>query len=227
MRVLLFWCFGVARAHCGGRTGFLWCKITLVTFAYVLALASCHLVIFGVSCSSCLWLCVVPHASLCISTPGRLVLFISNLVMESCGTVSVLGCRWKLEGPCPWLFLGSSVLMALGRSFFIQEFEQRWLSPLCSQLCQYSWDTSSLQVGSGYGELFSQVWQHSWEICSLPEGSGHGELWHSVWSRHRWKPEGICPRIPCSSCVLRAHSRSPLGQVFEKKLWFYLCFRVY
>jgi hypothetical protein len=33
--------------------------------------------------------------------------------MESCGTRSSLGHRWKPEGSCPQLFLGSCVLMAL------------------------------------------------------------------------------------------------------------------
>ena len=64
--------------------------------------------------------------------------------MESCGTGSALGCRQKPEGSCPQLFLGSCVLMALGGSLLGQEFEQKWWSYLCSQVCQHSWETSSL-----------------------------------------------------------------------------------
>ena len=69
----------------------------------------------------------------------------------------------KREGSCPQLFFGSCVLMALGRSLLGQEFEQKWWSHLCSQVCQHSWETSSLP--------------------------GYGELWHRVSSRHRWEPE--------------------------------------
>ena len=65
--VLFFWYVGTSRAHCGRRTGFWWCQIILVSVAYVLALASCHLVISGVSWSCCLWLWLVPPASLCVS----------------------------------------------------------------------------------------------------------------------------------------------------------------
>jgi hypothetical protein len=53
--------------------------------------------------------------------------------MESCGTGS--------EGSCPQMFLGSCVLMALGRSY------------LRSQSCQHSQETSSLLAVFGYGEL--------------------------------------------------------------------------
>ena len=36
-----------------------------------------------------------------------------------------------------------------------QEFEQKCLSHLCSQVCQHSWETSSFLVGPGYGQLCS------------------------------------------------------------------------
>ena len=52
------------------------------------------------------------HASLGISTPGRPIFSGKNLGMDNCGTVSVPGYRRKLEGFCPWLSRGSSVLMA-------------------------------------------------------------------------------------------------------------------
>ncbi|EDL35653.1 mCG148215 [Mus musculus] len=65
--------------------------------------------------------------------------------MESCDTVSAPGHRWKQEGSCPWSFLGSCVLMALGGSLLGQEFEQKWWSHLCSQVCQHSWETLKLK----------------------------------------------------------------------------------
>jgi hypothetical protein len=52
------------------------------------------------------------------------------------------------------------------------------------------------------------VCQHSWETSSLPVGFGYGELWHRVISRHRWKPEVSCPRLLLGSCVLKALGRS-------------------
>ena len=73
--------------------------------------------------------------------------------IEISGTVSALEYRQKPEGACLWIFLGSCVLMALGRSLLGQEFEQKWWSHLCSQVCQHSWETSSLLVGFGYREL--------------------------------------------------------------------------
>ena len=77
--------------------------------------------------------------------------------MENYGTGSACGCRQKLEGSCPPLFFGSCVLMALGGSFLTQEFEQNWWSYLCSQVCQYSWETSSLLAGFGYGEVWHRL----------------------------------------------------------------------
>ena len=77
--------------------------------------------------------------------------------MESCGTGSALGCRQKPEGSCPQLFLGSCVLMALGGSLLGQEFEQKWWSYLCSQVCQHSWETSSLQKEFGNGQLWHRI----------------------------------------------------------------------
>ena len=88
MRVLIFWFVGVSRACCGGRTGFWWCQVALVSVVYVLALGSCHLVISGVSWYSCPWLWLVPSASLCVSTPSISVLSGRNSL---CGPGSTLG----------------------------------------------------------------------------------------------------------------------------------------
>jgi hypothetical protein len=107
---------GVSRACSGGRTGFWWHHVALVSAAYVLALASCHLVISGVSWSCCLWLWLFPPASLCVNTPQRPVLSQRNLGIESCGKGSIPGHRPKPKGSCPWLFLDSCVLRALGSS---------------------------------------------------------------------------------------------------------------
>ena len=77
--------------------------------------------------------------------------------MEGCGTGSIPGYRQKLEGSCPWMFLGSCVLMTLGWSLLGQEFEQKWWSYLCSQVCEHSWETSFLLEVFGYGELWHRI----------------------------------------------------------------------
>ena len=130
-------------------------------------------------------------------------------------------CRQKPEGSCPWLFLGSCVLMALDESLLGQEFEQKWWSHLCSQVCPHFWETSSFLVGPGHGKLCSQVCQHSCDTCSLLAGSEYGELWHRVCSRQRWKSEGFCPRLLLSSCVLEALDVSLRAEVGS-----YLCLHV-
>jgi hypothetical protein len=47
--------------------------------------------------------------------------------------------------------------MALGRYLLGQEFEQKWWSYLCSQVCEHSWETSSLLEVFGYGELWHRI----------------------------------------------------------------------
>ena len=53
---MLFKCVKASRACCGGRGGFSWCQSILASVAYVLELASCHLVISGVNWPECLCL---------------------------------------------------------------------------------------------------------------------------------------------------------------------------
>lgn len=113
---------------------------SLAFVAHVLALASHHLDISGVSWFCCLWLWLVLPASFPVSTPGRPVLSRRTLGMERRGTVSALGCRQKPERSCPWLLNGFCVSMTLCWFLLGQEFEQKW----CSQVCQNSWETISL-----------------------------------------------------------------------------------
>ena len=126
----------------------------MVSVAYVLVPASRHLDIFGVSWSCCLLLWLIPPVSPCVSTTRRPVLSKMNLGMENFGTGSASGCTWKPEGSCLQLSLGSSVLMTPGWFFLGQKSEQKWWSHLCSQVCQYSSETSSLPAILGYGALW-------------------------------------------------------------------------
>jgi hypothetical protein len=176
MRFLLFWCVWVSRACCSGRTGFWWCQVALVSVTYVLSLVSHHLLISVVSWSCCLWVWLVLPASLCVSIPERLVFSGKNLGMRAVATWSALGCKWKLEGSCLRLFLGSCVLMALCRFLFGQEFEQKWWSYLISQVCQHSWEISSLQwylgmesfsTGSALGTVSQHQLQEQTETRSI------------------------------------------------------------
>lgn len=45
-------------------------------------------------------------------------------------------------------------LMGLGGSLLGQKFEQKWWSYLFSQMCQHSWETSSLWSLFGYGPVW-------------------------------------------------------------------------
>ena len=92
--------------------------------------------------------------------------------MESRGPGSALGFRQKSEGSRPRLFLDSCVLMAHGVSLLGQEFEQKWWSYLCSQVCQHSWETSSLPVVFGYGALWHRISSGSCGIGSAHRGEG-------------------------------------------------------
>lgn len=67
------------------------------------------------------------------------------------------GCRLKPEGSCHWFLLGSYILSAPCWSLLVQVFEQKWWSYPCSQVCQHFWETSSLLVGFGYGELWHRI----------------------------------------------------------------------
>ena len=47
--------------------------------------------------------------------------------------------------------------MALDESLLGQEFEQKWWSYLCSQVCQHSWEISSLLAVFVYGSLWHRT----------------------------------------------------------------------
>jgi hypothetical protein len=198
-RVLLFWCVGVFRVHCGGRTGFWWCPVALVSVSYVFALAFHCLVISDVSSSCCLWLWLVPPASLCVSTPGRPVFYGKNLGMKSYRTGSALGCRQKPEGSCPQMLLDSCVTMVLGRSLLGQEFEQKWWHFLSLQIFQLSWESSSLLMVF----VCKPLCQYSWETSFLWEEFGYKEVWYRISSGCRWETEDSFPKMLLRSCVLR------------------------
>ena len=61
-----------------------------------------------------------------------------------------------------------------------QEFEEKWWSYLCLQVCRHSWETSSILA------VFVYV-----------------ALWHRISSGRRQRLEDSCPRQPLGSCVLR------------------------
>ena len=98
----------------------LWlCHVAYVFVAYALFPTFCNLVISGVSRSCCLWLWIVPPASLCVGSPGRPVLSGRNLGMESWGTDRnqkdpVPG--WSLVPVSWWLWEGPSWARSLKRS---------------------------------------------------------------------------------------------------------------
>ena len=78
-----------------------------------------------------------------------------------------------------WLSLALAVLLSLTVAF-----------PSYKPLCQYSWETSSLQ-----------------------EEFGYGALWHRISSGHRQQLKGSCPRLLLGSCVMRVPGRSLCAEV--------------
>ena len=64
IQVLHFLCVGVSRTYYGGRTGFWWLQVTLVSFGNFLVLVLNYLVISGVNWSCCLCQELVPFVGL-------------------------------------------------------------------------------------------------------------------------------------------------------------------
>ena len=62
--------------------------------------------------------------------------------------------NWKDPVPCCSLVPGSQWLLVHPSG---QEFEQKWWSYLCSQVCWHSWETSSLLRVFGYGALWPWI----------------------------------------------------------------------
>jgi hypothetical protein len=147
---LLFWCVGVSRACCEGRTGFWWCRVALIFVAYILALASLYLVISGVRWSCCLWLWLVPPALLC--TPGRSVLSGENFGLQSCATGSALGADGNQKDPIP----GCS-LVHVSWGFWVVSSEQKLWSYLHFQVWPHSWKTRFPQAVFEYIALWHRI----------------------------------------------------------------------
>jgi hypothetical protein len=103
---------------------------------------------------------------------------------ESCGTRSALGCTWKLKESWPWLILCSCVLRALGLGHV---FECKWWFYLYFEVCQPSWETSSLPVVFGYGDLWHRIVSQHYDIGSPPSTDGNQN-----------DPVSCCSSIPVS-----------------------------
>lgn len=79
----------------------------------------CPLDVFGVSCSYCLLLELLPPVGLWAcdlrseSTPGRPAVSGQNWGTEGCGDSLISGCRWRPEGSGPRLLCSSCALTRL------------------------------------------------------------------------------------------------------------------
>ena len=157
---------------CGGRTGYWWRQLALVSVVYVLALASCHLIISGISWSHCFWVELVPPVSLwachlrCVSSTGTPALPGWDLGMDSCGTGLVLEHRWNWKDPVP----SCSVFPVLCGLLVVPSLVSYYKKSV-GLSCELRSDSTP------------------WETNSLQEGFGYGELWHSLSSGHRWRLE--------------------------------------
>jgi hypothetical protein len=113
------------------------------------------------------------------------------LSMESCGTGAALGYRQKLEWSCPWLFLGFvSWWLCAGSSWARNLSRNGGLS--FAHRCV---------ISPGRPALSWKYLGIIWPLC------------HMIGSWLRQKPEGSCPRLLLSSCVLRSLGGSLWGEV--------------
>ena len=150
-----------------------WCQVALISVTYVLALAFCLLVLYGVSWSCCLWLWLVPPVNLCVRTPGKPTISPWDSVMESCGTGSALSQRETRS------------ILSLGSSWF--------LCPDgcgCFSLVPGIWaEEVVFPVLSGVLTLLGDLLS-IWRIC-IWRALAQGQLWC------RWKQEGSALWIFC------------------------------
>jgi hypothetical protein len=109
-------CWGIG-ACCGGRTGFWWGHVALVSVAYILVLASWHLVISGGSWSCCVWLWFVPPVLIAVLSLLGNELSHSSIWVCNAVAQDQLWAQ-KPEGSCPRLLLGSCVLRVPGGSLW-------------------------------------------------------------------------------------------------------------
>ena len=140
----------------------------LVSVAYILALAFCCLIISGVSWSYYLWLWACPSCKpLCQYSWEISSLWEEFVYEELCCRVSSgvqTETRRILSLAVPWS-------LCLGRSLLGQEFEHKWWSYLCLQVCQHSWEARSLLVLFGYGALWQSIssWPDENQKAPVPD----------------------------------------------------------
>ena len=132
---------------CSEWNGLWLCQVAWVSDAKVLVLASCHVVISGISLPCCLWLELLHPGVLyhCANTPGKTISLLGR----------VFGCLWnslisqvqmktgKIQSQ---LLHGSCALCVPGSSCFGQILGRKWQSQLWAYEWEHSWDTSSLLV---------------------------------------------------------------------------------
>ena len=140
-------------AGCGERMGFRWSQVAwfpLLMFLPLPLTIWLFLVLTGIAASDCGLSLLQGYVSLLLGNQlsqagigyGELWHRLSFWVyMETRMIVSLAApCFLSLDG-AGWVLLG-------------QEFEQKWWSYLCSQVCLHSWDSISLLVVFVYGALW-------------------------------------------------------------------------
>jgi hypothetical protein len=143
---LVFWVVGVSRIHCGGCTGFWWCWVVLLSVSKILMFAFSHLVISGVTCSSGVWLELVPLVILLVSVippgsptlswvPGVRALSAGKLcgregVQRSGAQPFLLAEGEGPKGPFPRSSVASAALALSCVDWSLRDLDTRWWSHL-------------------------------------------------------------------------------------------------
>ena len=161
MRVLLAWCLGVSRACCGGRTGFWWCQVALVSVAYMslpLPLAIwLSLSLAGLANSDCGLSFLQACVSVLLGDQFSLgEIWVFRAVAQ--GQLQYVDGNWKNPAPgCSyipvfwWLWVGPSWVRNLSRSDGFT-CALRWVSTLGRpSLSQWNLDMESCGTGSALG----------------------------------------------------------------------------
>ena len=123
------------------------------------------------------------------------------------------------------MILGSCVLMALSRSLLGQEFEEKWWSYLCMQVCRHSWETSSFLVVF-VNVAQDQVWVQVETRRLLSQGPPLGSCVLRVLGRFCWfflrrQPEQsrLAPEPPATAESREKRQRSRLTWLGPQRPW--------
>jgi hypothetical protein len=194
---LLFWCVEVSRTCYGGRIRFWWCQVILVSVAYVLVLASHHVIISSTTCPGYVWLEPVLPVVLVVSELLRVQLFLWSCDPKILGVSELLEVQlplgpWnpgvtKFLGSCHALILGAlkclGVEFPLGIVGLAVEFALKFCLEGCPRYTRRNLCHCSGRV----------------PVCLGPTGPSYSQCWRQMlYPLHLWSSDPGHIRVPGS-----------------------------